>query len=220
VSWARRFDLIVFDMDGVLTDSTGCHARAFADLWGRIPIADPPAYFTIAGRLTEEVVRQYTAALSPSESDIHTWTRFKQERARFYLRTSSAFPDALPTLKTLADLDVRLALGTGASRSTAQMLLRQAGLDTFLPVVVTADDVHRGKPDPETYARAMSMVGVVPERSLVVEDSAAGLIAGAAAGAWTASVRTGEQIQDTNFIGAFGDLNELLPALTPPSQRP
>ncbi|MEO8294946.1 MAG: HAD family phosphatase [Gemmatimonadota bacterium] len=210
----RQFDLIVFDMDGVLTDSTSCHSRAYSDLWSRTGIANPPAYETIAGRATAEVVREYTAGLDPAPAEIRAWTRWKQERAREYLQKSSAFPDALPALETLSSLGFHLALGTGASAATARMLLNQGGLDVYLPVIVTADDVSRGKPHPETYARAITLSAGTPEKSLVVEDSASGLVAGAAAGAWTASVRSGEQVDDPNFIGIFPDLGSLLTVIT------
>ncbi|MEO8198937.1 MAG: HAD-IA family hydrolase [Gemmatimonadota bacterium] len=209
-----RFDLIVFDMDGVLTDSSGCHARAFADLWSFAGVTHPPAYPAIAGRSTESVVREFTAASKPSRPQIESWTRYKQERAREYLRTTAAFPDALPVLQALSRQGYQLALGTGASRQTATMLLNQTGLAPLLPVMVTADDVLEGKPNPETYARAIRLANGRPERSLVVEDSAAGLQAGDAAGAATASVRTGETIDHARFIGAFPDLNMMLAAIT------
>lgn len=216
----RRFDLVVFDMDGVLTDSTGCHARAFADLWGLAGISDPPSYAAIAGRRTDSVVREYTARLSPAASQVEAWTRFKQERAREYLQTSAAFPDAVPVLRELTRLGYSLALGTGASKATARMLLAQSGLAPLLPVLVTADDVGEGKPDPETYVRAIALAGGTADRSLVVEDSAAGLLAGAGAGAATAAVRTGEVISDRRFLGTFPDLTSLLVVLAEPARDP
>lgn len=213
MSGTRRFSLIVFDMDGVLTDSSSCHARAFADLWADIGLADPPAYREIAGRPTDAVVREYAAALRPAEDDILRWVRFKQVRAREYLSRTGAFPDVLPTVTALARRGFPMALGTGASRQTARQLLDQAGLTSFFPVIVTGDDVAQGKPAPETFALAIERAGGIPGSSLVIEDSAAGLASALAAGAYAASVRTDERTDHPRFIGSFPDLDALLPVI-------
>ena len=210
----RRFNLVVFDMDGVLIDSTGCHARAYQDLWPQVGLQSPPSYPEIAGIPTETVIRQYTASLHPAEAQVMEWVRFKQERAREYLRRTPAFPDALPVVTALARQGYSLALGTGASRITTHQLLSQTGLLPFFPTIVTADDVAEGKPAPETFARCISQAEAIPERSVVVEDSAAGLLAGAAAGAWTASVRTGERVVHERFLGRYSDLLGLYPEIT------
>ena len=208
-----RFTLIVFDMDGVLTDSSAGHARAFAELWSEIGVNNPPAYTDIMGRPTEPVIREFTRPLNPEEADIHRWVTFKQERARQYLGAMEIFPDALPSVSALANEGFRLALGTGASRRTTLQLLSHAGLDRFFPVVVTGDDVGQGKPAPETFSLAIERAGGEPDSSLVIEDSVAGLAAGLAAGAWAASVRTGERAEHARFVGAFPDLAALLPVI-------
>jgi beta-phosphoglucomutase len=210
----HRFDLVVFDMDGVLTDSSSGHALAYDDLWADIAVVHPPAYREISGRPTTPVVREYTRALNPSEEDILRWVRFKQERAREYLGRMAVFPDALPVVTALSRAGIRLALGTSASRVTTRLLLEQAGLLSFFPALVTGDDVAQGKPAPDTFTQAIERAGGIPETSLVIEDSVAGLVAGLAAGAFAASVRTGERMQHEHFIGAFDDLTSLLPVIT------
>lgn len=213
MSGTRRFSLIVFDMDGVLTDSSGCHARAFSDLWTEAGLTHPPAYRDIAGRPTEAVVREYTSPMQPAEDDVQRWVRFKQVRAREYLSRTGAFPDVLPAVTALARGGFRLALGTGASRQTALQLLDQAGLTAYFPVVVTGEDVARGKPAPDTFALAIERAGERPGSTLVVEDSAAGLASALASGAYAASVRTNERIDHPYFIGTFPDLAALLPVI-------
>jgi HAD superfamily hydrolase (TIGR01509 family) len=213
VSVPRRFDLVVFDMDGVLTDSSSGHARAYADLWALIGVTTPPEYREISGRPTEPVVREYTRPLNPAEEDIRRWVEFKQVRAREYLGRPAAFPDALPTISALAGEGFRMALGTSASRTTTEMLMSRAGLDRYFEVMVTGNDVARGKPAPDTFSEAISRAGGSPETSLVVEDSPAGLSAAVAAGAWALSVRTGETVEHPRFLGAHPDLTTLLPLL-------
>lgn len=204
-----RFPLVVFDMDGVLVDSVPCHARAYRDLWSRIKEPNGPSYDQIAGVRTVQVIRDVTAYRNPSEAEITEWVNFKSTRARECLKGLPAFPDIIPSLEKLRVAGSRFAVGTGASRPTADLLLRQAELDRFFPVVVTADDVSRGKPEPETFLLAITRSGGDPAESLVVEDSEAGLAAGASAGAFTASVRSGKTIQHPRFLGSFPDVASL-----------
>jgi HAD superfamily hydrolase (TIGR01509 family) len=205
----NELDLVVFDMDGVLTDSTPSHARAYQDLWTELGITGP-AYEDISGWRTAEAVLAHTRQLRPTAAQLAQWTRFKQVRARAYLEEApTVFPDVTPTLERLRRRGLRFAVGTGASRETANALLGRAGLLRWFTAIVTADDVARGKPAPDTFQAAVSAAGATAGRSLVIEDSTAGLVAGAAAGTRTASVRSGVRIDSPAFLGAFPDLETL-----------
>ena len=190
---------LVFDMDGVLVDSTPCHDRAYRDLWRHYGVAGPE-YSAIAGRPTREVVAAYTA-------DIDEWAAYKQQRARQYLITEPVmFADVLPCLEALHVSGVRMGVATGASRANAELLLDRAGIAGFFQFVLTAEDISRGKPDPEIYRRAAELAG---QDTLVVEDSAAGLAAAAAASASVACVRTGLSHPSPFFLGSYPDLTTL-----------
>ncbi len=209
--------LIVFDLDGVLVDTTPCHERAFSELWARIGIRGPD-YASIAGRTTAEVVAEITGSLAADDAERAGWVRFKQERARVLVAGSALlFPDSVPTLRDLRRQGRRLALGTGASSATADRVLRHAGLEEFFPVVVTGDDIRRGKPDPETYRLVLARCGTGPEAALVVEDSEAGIAAGLAAGATVVSVRSGLRLRHPRFLAALPDLAALAGFLSGPA---
>ncbi|MFD3757507.1 HAD-IA family hydrolase [Streptomyces sp. NPDC058622] len=80
------------------------------------------------------------------------------------------------------------AVVTSATRPLAQARLREAGIDC--PVIVSADDVTRGKPDPEPFLLAARRLGVDPAQCVVFEDAPAGLAAGWAAGMRTVALTT------------------------------
>jgi HAD superfamily hydrolase (TIGR01509 family) len=207
------FDLLIFDMDGVLVDTGSCHSQAFTDLWQEVGIQGPP-YHTIAGRKTAEVVAEFTAALAPSPTQICDWVAFKQRRARRYISTAAlAYNDTTPALRALARYGFRLALGTSASRDTATLILDRMGLRLLFSVIVTAEDVVDGKPSPETYSRVMDHARVSPGKTLVIEDSMPGLQAATASKAFAASVRTGAVVDHPRFVGSFSGLSDLLLAL-------
>ena len=97
---------------------------------------------------------------------------------------------ALPgAAAALAAVGGRAALVTSASRELALLRLRAAGL-TPPAVLVAADDISQGKPDPEPYLLAAHRLGVEPSRCLVVEDAPAGLESARDAGAATLAVTT------------------------------
>jgi len=199
-------NFFVFDMDGILVNTTGCHRRAFLDLWRRCGI-DGPEYGEIAGRPTHEVVERYTRDLAPSPADIREWVSFKQQRARAYLAAEPvAFEDTLPCLEALRRAGRRMTVATGASRVTADLLLQRAGIARFFEFVLTAEDVGSGKPDPEIYRKAVTLAGVDPAHTVVAEDSTSGLEAAIAASTYCACVRSGLSIASPLFLGSFPDL--------------
>ena len=204
-----RFSLIIFDMDGVLADSSPCHARAYQDLWKGIGV-EGPRYDSIMGRPTGEVIREITRDLTPTTEQVEQWVRFKQERARTYLQKETVtFPDTREVLEKLTASGTAIAVGTSASRDTAELLLRQIGVLPLIPVLVTADDVREGKPAPDTYLEALRRSGGDPDRTLVVEDSLSGLKAATAAGTWSAAVRNNLGYSGPRFLGNFSDLRSL-----------
>ena len=204
-----RFSLIIFDMDGVLADSSPCHARAYQDLWKEVGV-EGPRYDSIMGRPTGEVIREITRDLAPTTEQEEQWIRFKQERARVYLQKETVtFPDTREVLEKLTASGTAIAVGTSASRATAELLLRQIGVLPLIPVLVTSDDVREGKPAPDTYLEALRRSGGDPDRTLVVEDSLSGLRAATAAGTWSAAVRNNLGYSGPRFLGNFPDLRSL-----------
>jgi beta-phosphoglucomutase-like phosphatase (HAD superfamily) len=207
---APPLDLIIFDMDGVLVDSTPCHRLAFERLWQLCGIRGP-AYEAIAGRRTREVVEEVTAALKPSRRQVDEWVSFKQACAREVLATRTlTYDDAIPALRAIARCGIPLALGTAASRASVHLVLGKPGWDSLFSDVVTGEDVTAGKPNPEIYETIMSRAAASPDRCVIVEDSAAGIEAAIAAGARVACVRSGLEVDDPAFLGSFEDLRELM----------
>jgi len=207
-----KFGGIAFDMDGVLVDSGRCHASAFDRLWTDLGV-DGPDYADIAGRPTRDVVVEVTRGLGPDPLAVDAWVRTKQLLARDCLANAEIlFPDVEPTLDSLGDR-YTLALVTGGSRPTVESTLARYGLGETFSVVVTGDDVSEGKPAPEAYDRAASVIVDTPDLMLVVEDSGNGIRSGLDAGAFVVSVRTGETQAHDRFLGAFESLTDAVSSL-------
>jgi sugar-phosphatase len=94
------------------------------------------------------------------------------------------------------------AVGTSASGFDVDHLLVDAGLRRHFDVIVTADDVAYGKPDPEVYLLAAARLRVAPERCLVFEDSLVGLEAARRAGMRAIGVTTAHTVDELMYAGA------------------
>lgn len=176
----REFAAVIFDMDGTLIDSTpavlrswttwateyGVTAEQLADSHG-MPAATLVHRLIVADRVEEAWERIVQLELTDLDGVV-------------------ALPGAY---EALAQLGRQAAIATSCTRILADARLRASGIP-IPPVVVTVDDVTRGKPDPEPFVTAAQRLGHRPEDCLVVEDAPAGLTGAAAAGCATLAVVT------------------------------
>lgn len=173
---------VLFDLDGVLVDSTPAVARVWAG-WASEHGLDPDATTRQAhGRPSLATIRE----LLP-DADYDVENREVERRELSDLDGVVPLPGALELLRTLPA--ERWAIVTSCTQPLALARIRAAGLP--LPAnLITADDVSRGKPDPEPYVAGAAALGCEPEDCVVIEDAPAGVRAGRAAGARVIAVQT------------------------------
>jgi len=165
---------ILFDLDGVLVDSRRCIELVW-HAWAAERGLDPAPFLAVAhGRRTSESVRLVAPHLDAA-TEARALDRLEEREARGL----AAAPGARALLERLGEGE--WAVVTSGSRAVATLRLGTSGLPVPR-VCVTADDVRRGKPEPEGYLAAARRLGVDPPDCVVVEDSPTGLGAGKAAG--------------------------------------
>ena len=185
---------IIFDMDGVLVDTSPCHSAAYDLLWKSLSIKGPQ-YKTIAGRSTKEVIAQYGEHLN--EQQQIDAVSFKQSSALKFLKTANiSFADTHDSLVQLYNAKIPMIVATSASRASAELALGNAGLTMFFSQVITSADVDKSKPAPDLFVAAIQSLGVMPEESLVLEDSQSGITAALASGAYTVAVRESDTLDE------------------------
>jgi sugar-phosphatase len=186
---------LLFDLDGVLVDSTPAVARVWAR-WALEHGFDPKETARRAqGRPSIDTIRE----LLPN-ADHEAEDREVERRELADLEGVIPLPGALRLLEFLPS--DRWAIATSGTRPLAQLRIRTAGLP--LPKhLITASDVQRGKPDPEPYLKAAASLGLRPQDCLVIEDAPAGIRAGKSAGARVLALRT--TATDAELSGAGAD---------------
>jgi beta-phosphoglucomutase family hydrolase len=194
---------VIFDMDGVLIDSGAHHREAWRRMLAEAGV-DPPAGFwrhTIGRPSHEAVPLLLGSAIAPAEA-----RRLAARKHAHYeslaARGMPAVPGVVAFVERLKEQAVPLAVATSARRSDAVELLGPLGLLDRFQTIVTAEDVTRGKPDPEVYRLAARRLGAPPEACLVFEDALVGVQAARGAGMRVIGVATAYGEDDLIAAGA------------------
>ena len=164
----------LFDLDGVLVDSTPSVARIWKR-WALEHNLDPELVVAHAhGRRSIETIREFAPHLDAEQENRRVENMEITDKNGI-----TPIPGALELLRRLP-VD-RLAVVTSGTRPLAKSRLEYAGF-TWPPHSVTAEDVVHGKPSPEPYLKGAAVLGFQPADCLVFEDTVAGIRAGKAAG--------------------------------------
>jgi HAD superfamily hydrolase (TIGR01509 family) len=194
---------VVFDMDGVLLDSGAHHRDAWRQLLAELGV-EPAADFwrRTIGRPAEEAVAHLLDRPVPPAEAAALARRKRAHYTRLATRGMLPVPGAPAFVGRLASEGVPRAVATSASRHDVETLLTAIGVRRHFEVVVTADDVRWGKPNPEVYLRAAAGLGLPPEGCLVFEDSVVGVHAARNAGMRVIGLTTAHSARELLAAGA------------------
>jgi HAD superfamily hydrolase (TIGR01509 family) len=174
--------VLIFDFDGTVADTTPLHAQAFTEVLGERGV--PVHYPDIAGLKTQDALR---ACLSQAgqpcaEADVELLTQRKQQRARQLITEGLQPLPGVHAFLLWARPRYRLAMATSGSRGTVSLALAVLGYTGWFDPLVCADDVPRAKPAPDLFLAALGQTRLSATAALVFEDAPAGLQAARAAG--------------------------------------
>lgn len=202
-----QFAAVIFDMDGVVTDTAGLHAAAWKSLFDTVlahmdgagtPFDAEADYHTyIDGRSREDGVRAFLASRGihlpdgsvddpPGTPTVSGLAARKQQLFTDQIAAHgvTAYPSTVALLHRLRDSAIAAALVT-ASRNSATILSAAGVADMFAAVVDGSDAIRlglSGKPAPDMFTEAARRLRVPPEQAVVIEDADAGVRAGVAGG--------------------------------------
>jgi HAD superfamily hydrolase (TIGR01509 family) len=164
-------------MDGTLIDSEEFHWISWRDTMAQEGIAISHEEFLASfGRRNDAILSQWLGSAATPER-IQRVGNAKEERYRDLVRTNGMppLPGVAKWLRELHEQGWFQAIASAAPRANVDVILEALGAADYFQAIVSAEDVHIGKPDPEVYLVAAARAGASPDRCIVVEDAKAGI---------------------------------------------
>jgi HAD superfamily hydrolase (TIGR01509 family) len=184
--------LIIFDLDGVLVDAKIMHFNslnsALASV-GQDIISMQDHLSTYDGLKTREKLQMLTRKKRlPLSSHDLVWER-KQENTDKAVSCMSRDERLIDLFKNLKSKKLKIACCSNSIRTTCFKMLTNIGIIEYFDIIISNEDVKNSKPHPEMYWKAMSMLSINPEDTLIIEDSPTGLAAAERSGATVCRVK-------------------------------
>ncbi|MBP84493.1 MAG: glycoprotease [Verrucomicrobiales bacterium] len=184
---------VVFDLDGVLIDSHDQHESSWFTLAKEIGKPMTKELFKESFGMRNEMCIPNVFEWSHNEAEIKELGERKEELYRELLisRNLDPLPGVLDLVENLKRSGIPISLGSSTSRKNIEVCFQSTGLDSYFGSHYTgAEDVARGKPNPDVFLRAAEKIEREPANCLVIEDAHVGVEAGLAAGMKVIAVTT------------------------------
>ncbi len=210
---AKKNWAAIFDFDGVLIDSLPLWEKS----WSQV---------SEARKLPYDVAEFYRANGVPAVTfikEVLCWPFEDHEvplilhelRQQYCLQIIDGklktFPWVFPWLEKIGKEEIPIAIGTSSTREAMNLALERYNFAEWIKTFICADDVRRGKPDPEIFLKAAAVLEVPPERCVVFEDAVLGIRAAKAAGMKAVGIATShlhhELSQADLVVSSFDELS-------------
>ncbi|UYQ60778.1 HAD family hydrolase [Streptomyces peucetius] len=179
-----RTPSVIFDLDGTLVDSEPNYFEAGRRVLAAHGVLDfdwdeHTRFIGIGTRETLEILRARYALDAPLDELLAAKNRAYLELAS---TSTAVFPEMRAFVERLSEAGVPMAVASGSSRAAIEAVLAGTGLADRIPVTVSAEEVGRGKPEPDVFLEAARRLGAAPHDCVVLEDAPPGAAAARAAG--------------------------------------
>jgi HAD superfamily hydrolase (TIGR01509 family) len=180
-----RFSAVIFDLDGVLVETEHLWQQADELFIKRYHLNVPGGFLaTFKGRRQTDIIADYRRVVG-LVGDTNALIRERSKIIKTIIRKSATLiPGARDFLLAISTSypDVQRAIASSSPHDVINAELRHFGLFDFFSLIISGEDVPRGKPDPDVYLHVAGKLAVEPGDCLVFEDSASGIRAAKAAG--------------------------------------
>lgn len=182
----------IFDWDGVVIDSSAKHERSWELLSAEIGKPLPPGHFKKGFGRKNQIIIPELLNWAQDPGEIQRLADRKEELYRDLVRADgvTVLPGARDLLSALREAGVPRAIGSSTPRANLEAIFASTGLDAFFDAIVSAEDVVHGKPAPDVFLKAASLLGFAPARCVVFEDALFGIEAAHRAGMKVVAVAT------------------------------
>jgi beta-phosphoglucomutase family hydrolase len=175
---------VLWDLDGTLVDSEEYHWRAWRETMGREGISITRQDFLATFGQRNDAILPHWLGSGVSSERVQQIGDAKEARYRELVQAEglAPLPGVVEWVDRLGQEGWRQAVASSAPRRNVEVVLDTLKLAACFDALIAAEDVRKGKPDPEVFLLAASRVGAPAERCVVVEDAAAGIESASRAG--------------------------------------
>ena len=174
--------LIIFDLDGVLVEAKQIHFETLNQALSEVSIdyiiSESEHHSIYDGLKTNQKLEMLSRKKGLPTSEHERIWRKKQELTIEAISKLEKDERLIDLMRTLRKKGFQLACCSNSIRRSVLVMLSKIGLIEFMDLILSNEDVKNSKPHPEIYWKAMSSMGVLPDETLIVEDSPVGLLAG------------------------------------------
>lgn len=211
----KRFEAVLFDLDGVLADSE--------PLWNDIDAAMLSQYgVTYGGEHKASILgKSFPIALQFYMDTFNLRCEIEEMALRrseialdFYAKQIPMYQAAPRVLQSLREDGLKLGLATSSVGSIVVPFLERHDISKYFHGLTFGDEVENGKPNPDIYLKAAAKVGVEPARCLVVEDALSGIQAGKSAGMTVVAIPDARFVDVSLYPGKADAIIDELAELT------
>jgi beta-phosphoglucomutase family hydrolase len=179
---------IIFDLDGTLADSIPTHIECWHETCKTFNYRfNEEILFEMTGMPTRKFA-EYIKKDSGCNLSVDDIMKLKQMHFHRLVKRIKPF-DKVACFARENYGKVPMSIGTGGSRKSSSLILETIGLTAYFPIMVTADDVTKHKPEPDTFVKCAELMGVEPQFCQVFEDGEPGMRAARTAGMIVTDVR-------------------------------
>ena len=192
--------LIIFDLDGVLVEAKNIHFDALNEALGeKYAISWAEHLSTYDGLKTNQKLDMLTERKGlPVELHKEVWEG-KQKLTLQMLKELKPNQTLQSVMSALSEDGYKIAVCSNSIRKTVLTVLSKLGIMEFMDLIISNEDVKNSKPHPEMYWKAISMMSVLPEETLIVEDSPYGLLAASRSKSHVLRVKNPHEVTYTNI---------------------
>ena len=199
--------LVIFDLDGVLVEAKSIHFDALNKALGTFyEISWSEHLSTYDGLKTNQKLEMLTERKGlPIELHKDVWER-KQKITLQKLKELEPSNQLIVCMEEIVSEGYKIAVCSNSIRKTVLTVLSKLGIMEYMDLIISNEDVKNSKPHPEMYWKAMSMMGVLPEETLIVEDSPYGLLAASRAKAHILRVKDSNEVNWNNIYSKIKEI--------------
>lgn len=210
----RKYDAVIFDLDGVICSTDEYHYLAWKELADSLALPFDRQYnnrlrgvsrLESLNLILDLGERQY------SDEEKQAMAQKKNDTYRRLLAKMSPADVSDDVLSTLNELKKKYPLAIGSSSRNTKFILSRIGLADFFDAVIDGNDISASKPDPEVFLKAADALSQQPSSCLVIEDAAAGIEAAVRGGFDSAGIGDASRLDGATYhIERLSDLLDIL----------